>query len=57
MSDIVSTLLGFARYVQASYRVLGEELDRLHIRTEVYHGSLGQDTDMEREHGTVQGVI
>ena len=53
MSDLVTTFLGFVQDVDALSRVLGEDLDRLHIRTEVYDGRLGQDNEMEQEHGTV----
>ena len=45
MSDLAVTFLGFARDAEASALVLGEDLDRLHIRTEAAHGRLVRDED------------
>ena len=53
VSDLASTFLGFAHDTKASALVLGEYLERIHIQTEAYHGSLGQYEYMEREHRTV----
>ena len=57
VSDIAATLLGFVQDAEVSAEVLGKDLDRLRIQTEVAHGSLFQDEKMEREHRTVWGVI
>ena len=46
MSDLSATFLGFARDAEASALILGEDLERIHIRTEADHGSLVQDEDM-----------
>ena len=48
VSDLVANLLGFVRDAEASALVLGEDLDRLRIQTEVDHGRLGQYKDMDR---------
>ena len=40
MSDLAAILLGFASDVEASALVLGEELERILIRTEAAHGRL-----------------
>ena len=57
MSDLAATLLGFARDAEASYLVLGEDLEMIYIWTELAYVRLVQDEEMEREHGTVWGSI
>ena len=57
VSDIAATLLGFTHDEEASALVLGKDLEMIRILTEAAHGRLGQDEDMEREHGTVWVAI
>ena len=57
VSDLAATFLYLARDAEASTLVLGKDLERICIKTESAHGSLGQDEDMEGGHGTLWGSI
>ena len=56
MYDIASTFLGFECDAEASYLVLGKDLEMISIRTKADHGRLGKDGDMEWKHGTSCGA-
>ena len=53
VSDLADTFLGFACDLEDSALILGKDFDKIRIRAEADHRSLGQDKDMEREHRTV----
>ena len=57
MSDISATILGFTRDAEASSLVFREDLDMFRIRTDVEHGRMGQDEDMERKQSKVWVAI
>ena len=57
VSDLAATFLGLARDAEASALVLGKDLEWICIKNEAAHGSLGQDEDMEGEHGKLWGSI
>ena len=52
-SDLAATFLGFAHDAEESALVLGEDLERICIRTDAFNGRLVQDEDMEQEQRTV----
>ena len=53
MYNLASTLLGFAHDAKSLALVLGKDLHRLRIQTEVDHARLYQYKDMNQEHRTV----
>ena len=57
VSDLAATFLGFAHDAEASDLVLGEDLENISIQTEASHVRMGQDKDMDQEHGKVWGDI
>ena len=55
VTDHALTLLGFAYDTEAPYLVLGKDLERIRISTDAAYGRMGQDKDMQWEHGKVWG--